>query len=103
MSFYVKIQPNNLIKVINYTFQYIGIDLRNGKLLVVNINKPLNEGFIFIDPNDIKRFGKAFHLIEKDYPMQYNYFEVRNKFPTCSFSACTLKFDEPLVAFENYK
>lgn len=31
--------------------------------------------------------------------MQYNYFEARNKFPTCSFSACTLKFDEPLVTF----
>lgn len=43
MSFYVNIQPNNLIKVINYTFQYIGVDTKNGKLLVVNINKPLNE------------------------------------------------------------
>lgn len=103
MSFYVKIEPNDIIKVLGYSFQYIGVDIKTGKLLMFDINKPLNEGLLFIDSEDIKKFRKTFCFIKNNYPMQYDYFEVKNKFPTCDFISYTIKFDKPIVTFEDYK
>lgn len=103
MSFYVKIEPNDIIKVLDYSFQYIGVDIKTGKLLMLDINKPLNEGLLFIDSKDIKKFRKTFGFIEQNYTMQYNYFEVKNKFPTCNFIPYIIKFDKPIITFEDYK
>lgn len=102
MSFYVKIEPNDIIKVLDYSFQYIGVDIKTGRLLMFDINKPLNEGLLFIDPEDIKKFRKTFGFIKKNSPMKYHYFKVRNKFPTCDFIPYTIKFDKPIVTFEDY-
>ena len=53
MDFYVKIEPNDIIKVSDYSFQYIGVDIKTGKLLALDINEPLNEWLLFIKPEDI--------------------------------------------------